>query len=105
MFIYFCKDISKKISLSNKNVNADYGGMVQPSEQHVAPCVTDAEWGMVTRGLRMVAALWSGIPVEVTQEDGVVLRCIRAAIWIPFYSPHATRRETVRPFYSPPTQG
>ena len=24
-------------------VNADYGGMVQPSQQHVAPCVKGAE--------------------------------------------------------------
>ena len=28
-----------------KEGNADYGGMVQPSQQHVAPCVKDVEWG------------------------------------------------------------
>ena len=24
--------------------NADYGGMVQPSQQHVAPCIKELEW-------------------------------------------------------------
>ena len=33
--------------------NADYGGMVQPNQQHVAPCVKVVEWGFDTRGLRM----------------------------------------------------
>ena len=84
-------------------MNADYGGMVQPSEQHVALCVTGAEWGMVTRGLRMVAAFWAGIPVEVTQEAGVVPRCRCAVIEIPFQSPHTTRKETVDVFYRQPT--
>ena len=32
--------------------NADYGGMVQPSQQHIAPCVKGVEWGLL-RGLRM----------------------------------------------------
>ena len=36
--------------------NADYRGMVQPSQQRVAPCVKGIEWGFGTRGLRMVAA-------------------------------------------------
>ena len=36
--------------------NADYGVMVQPSQQHVAPCVQGVEWGLGTRSLRMVAA-------------------------------------------------
>ena len=52
--------------------NADYGGMVQPSQQYVAPYVKGVEWGLGTRGLRIVAAFWTGIPVEVTQEAGVV---------------------------------
>ena len=30
--------------------NADYGGVVQPSQQHVAPCVRVIEWGFGTRG-------------------------------------------------------
>ena len=34
--------------------NVDYGGMVQPSQQHVAPCVKGVEWGLGTRGLRIV---------------------------------------------------
>ena len=42
-------------------------GMVQPSQQHVVPCVKVVEWGFDTRGLRM-------FPVEVTQETGVVSR-------------------------------
>ena len=37
--------------------NADYGGMVQPSQQHVALCVKRVEWGLVTRGLGIVAFL------------------------------------------------
>ena len=60
--------------------NAHYGGMVQPSQQHVAPCVKGIEWGLGTRGLRMVAAFWAGNPVVVSQEGGVVSSCRRAAI-------------------------
>ena len=37
--------------------NADDWGMVQPSQQHVAPSVKVVEWGFGTRGLRMVTAL------------------------------------------------
>ena len=48
--------------------NTDYGGMV------FAPCVKVVEWGFVTRGLRIMAAFWAGIPVEVTQDAGVVSR-------------------------------
>ena len=44
--------------------NADYGGMVQPSQQHVAARAKIVEWGFGTRGLRMLAAFWTGIPVE-----------------------------------------
>ena len=54
--------------------NADYGGMVQLSQQHVAPCVKVVEWGFGTRGLRMLAAFWAGIPVKVTLEAIVVPR-------------------------------
>ena len=28
--------------------NADYGGMMQPSQQHVAPCVKVVEWGFAS---------------------------------------------------------
>ena len=63
---------------------ADYMGMVQPSQQHVVPCVKVIESGLGTRGLRMLAAFWAGIPVEVTQEAGVVPRCRYAAIETPF---------------------
>ena len=55
-------------------------GMIQPSQQHVAPCVEGIEWGLGTRGLRIVAAFWAGIHVEFTKEAGVVARCRRAAI-------------------------
>ena len=54
--------------------NADYGGMVQPSQQYFAPCVKGVEWGFGTRGYRMVAAFSAGIPVEDTQDAGVVPR-------------------------------
>ena len=59
-------------------------GLVQPSQQHVASFVRGVEWGLGMRGLRMVAAFWAGIPVEVTQEAGGVPRCRRAAIGTPF---------------------
>ena len=36
--------------------NDDYRGMVQPSQQHVVPCVKRVKWGLGTRGLGMVAA-------------------------------------------------
>ena len=58
--------------------------MVQPSLQHVVPFVKGAEWGFSTRGLGMVAAFWTCIPVEITQEAGVVPRCRRTAIGTPF---------------------
>ena len=41
--------------------NADNGGMVPPSQQHVVSCVKEDEWGSGTRGLRIVAAFWAGI--------------------------------------------
>ena len=47
--------------------DADYGGMVQPNLQHVAPCVKEVVRGLGTRGLRILAAFWAGIPVKVTQ--------------------------------------
>ena len=46
--------------------NAGCEGMMQPSQQHVAPCVKVVEWGLGTRGLGMGAAFCAGIPVEVT---------------------------------------
>ena len=52
--------------------NSDYGRMVQLSQQHVAPCVRGVERGFGTRGLRMVAAFWADIPVENTQDAGIV---------------------------------
>ena len=68
--------------LGEEEGNADYEGMVQPGQQHVAPCIKGFECGLDTRCLRMVAAFWVGIPVEVTQdqEAGLVPRCRRAAI-------------------------
>ena len=52
-----------------EEVEGEYGrecyvGMVQPSQQHVAPCVKVVEWGLGTRGLRIVEAFWAGIPVS-----------------------------------------
>ena len=37
--------------------NADYGGMVQPSQKHVTPCAKVVEWGFGTRGLRMLSSM------------------------------------------------
>ena len=54
--------------------------MVQPSQQHVAICVKGVERGLGTGYLRMVVAFWAVIPVEVTEEAGVVPRCTRVAI-------------------------
>ena len=52
----------------------------------------------------MVVAFCAGIPLEFTQEAGVVPchRC--SAIRTPFQSPHTTRREVVCVFYSPPIE-
>ena len=60
--------------------------MVQPSQQHVVPCVKGVERGLGTIGLttRQVSSSWAGIQVEVTQEAGIVPRCRHAAIGTPF---------------------
>ena len=34
--------------------NANYGGMMQPSQEHVAPCVKGVEWELGTTGFRML---------------------------------------------------
>ena len=49
----------------------DYGGMMQSSQQHVAPCAKWVEWGLGTRGLIIMVAIWIDIPVEVTKKAGV----------------------------------
>ena len=84
-------------------MNANYRGMVQPSQQHVVTCVKVVELRLDTRGSRMVAAFWAGIPVDFTQETGGVPCRRRAAIGTPFNSPLTTRRETVGVFYPSPT--
>ena len=50
--------------------NAAYWEIVQPSHQHVAPCVEEVDWGLDTRGLRIVAAFWAGIPVSILDCTG-----------------------------------
>ena len=67
-----------------KEGNADYGVMVKPSQQHIAPRVKEVEWGLGTIGLRMLAGFSAGIPVEVAQEARLVPRCRRTAIERPF---------------------
>ena len=52
--------------------------MVQPSQQHITPCVKGAEWGLGMSGFRMGADFCAGISVEVTKEAGVVPCCRRA---------------------------
>ena len=37
--------------LEGNEGNSDYGGMVQPSQQHVAPCVKGVEWRLVRSDL------------------------------------------------------
>ena len=44
--------------------NADYKGMVQPSQQHVAPSVEVVEWRLGTRGLGIAVTFWAGILVS-----------------------------------------
>ena len=39
-------------------------GMVQLCQQYVTPCVKEVEWGLGTRGLRIVAAFWAVILVS-----------------------------------------
>ena len=58
--------------------NFDCRGMVQSSQQHVASCVKEVEFGFGARGLRIAAAFWVGIPEA--QETGIVPRCRRAVI-------------------------
>ena len=43
-----------------EEVNADYGGLVQPSQQDVAPCVKGVEWGLDTRGLKVHTIILCG---------------------------------------------
>ena len=73
--------------------------MVQPSQQHAAPRVKVAEWGLGTRGLGMLASFWAGIPVEVTQEAGVVTRLWTLAIGT---ESHTTRKDKVGVLYPNP---
>ena len=53
----------------------------------------------------MLAAFWAGIPVEVTQEAGVVPR-----LWTHYnqdtllVASHTSRRDTMGVFYLPPTE-
>ena len=60
--------------------NVDYGGRVQPSQQHVTPCLKEVKWVLGTRGLRIMAEFLAGILVEVTHEAVVIPLCRRAAI-------------------------
>ena len=53
----------------------EYGVMVIHSQQHVASCVKMVEYGFSMRGFENVSrylAFWTGNPVEVTQETGIV---------------------------------
>ena len=48
--------------------------MVLTSQQHVVPFVKGVEWELSTRGVRMLAAFWAGISVEVNRRP--VFFCI-----------------------------
>ena len=50
-------------------MNADYGRMLQPSQQQVAPSIVGLEWVLGTRGLRMMFT------------DAVINRCDIATFW------------------------
>ena len=49
--------------LGEEEGNAEYGGMVRPSQQHVSPCVKGVKWILGTRGLGTETAFSAGIPV------------------------------------------
>ena len=54
--------------------NADYAGMVQPSQQHVAPCIKVVDWGFGTRGIKQFHELltWPGYQnYQVTKADQI----------------------------------
>ena len=55
--------------LGEEEGNADCGGMVQLSQQHVAPCVKEVEWGLGTTCLRVLAAFSAVIPVELHRRQ------------------------------------
>ena len=56
--------------------NADYGIIVQPSQQHVVPCVRAVEWGLGRRGLRIVAAFLGQHPtVKKKTRPSLFLDC------------------------------
>ena len=78
---------------------------MQLNQQRVVPCVKGVEWVVGTKGLRMVAAFWVGIPLEVTKEAGVVPHRKRTAIRTPFYYPHRTRWEKRRAYSTYNPQG
>ena len=51
------------------------GGQLPPlPSPNLRHCVKGVEWGLGTRGLRILAAFWPGILVEVIQEASVVQR-------------------------------
>ena len=66
--------------LGEEKGNTDYGGMVQPSQQHIAPCVKEVEWGLGTRGLRMLCCdKWPGWkwPIIVVRLEVVQVGILR----------------------------
>ena len=86
--------------------NADYGGMVQPSQEHVAPCVKRIEWRLIVlERFETGASVLGRYPGSRGYTGGwrIVPRRRRTAIRIPLQSPHTTRRKTVA-VYSTPTQ-
>ena len=48
------------------------------------------------RGLRILAAFWACIPVEVTLEASIVPRFRYGAIGTPFQLPHMARHAEIR---------
>ena len=50
--------------------NANYGGMVQPSQEHVTLCVKGVEWRLGTRGYCSQNFFFDGwrVPIEIFQD-------------------------------------
>jgi len=54
--------------------------MVQPSQQHVAPCVKGVEWVLGMRGLRIVAAFLKPQTLRQIHHKDMVVSSISALL-------------------------
>ena len=56
-------------NLGEEEGNADYEGMVQPSQKHLAPCVKEVQCGLGTRGSLFN---WRNQQFHVMLHEGIV---------------------------------